>query len=229
MSSYKSFAFTISRKEGFEGEMKDYTVKWLRKQDYAFAVIENKEGHLHCHGQIWNETASRMSDKLKQLRKKVAQLSPDSIMCYAWKAKIAYSDGYLDYMNKEIIETLDERIPKGDTTCYYPTEEEQERVKAEAQAVDKKFYKWELDFLASKYNDDVIEYQNIAQFLEDMMFSTRLYPVIICPKRRRENAKALYLYVTKSTNGHSIMSEEEKKPKTFGISNDILETLDNIK
>lgn len=220
--AYKSYAATISLPTDFIGEIQEYFIKWLKKQDYAYGVVElDGSGKRHAHFQIWNEEPSVKGDKFKSPKREIAKLHPDAILKHAVKIKIAYNDDYINYMDKDNPEyygnMLINNIPAGDTTRYYPSEEEQAKVQESANAVDKKFHKWRTDFmlwletqepsiLSVDGEPTIVE---VAKFLSDMMFKSKKYPVIIDKKNRVQNCKALYCYICNKTTPQEFLTQEQ--------------------
>jgi len=210
-SQYRSYAVTISTKEHVEGDLQEYIVSFL-KQYKSYGVIElDKSGKRHAHFQIWLEEAKPKSQVFRTFKKRVMNLSPESIQSHAIKIKIAYSDDYVNYMEKDIKETLSDSPPQGDTSPYYPSEEEQEKAMKKVNAKDAFFHL--LSELWTEYNPEYIETENsqneVCEFLYHMMFKEKRITVIVDDKRRKGTAKALYHYLFHHYNTSYMMTKDE--------------------
>ena len=171
----------------------------------------------HLHGVIYLKTSKTKGDINKSLEsicsRKVDDWNSSQNIVLRRGTKICYNDDFItEYLSKED-NILYSNIPEN-TSEYYPTLEEQKAVQAKSNAVDQRFHQWETDFNLSKYKEKMDKFPKlsilfIAQFLEDMMFSTRKYPVVIDPKKRKENAKALLMYVTKECNGMNSLTKDD--------------------
>lgn len=224
-SKYKSWAFTISLKdEDFEGKIQERFEKWLKKQDYAWGVVEHdNSGKRHAHAQIWNENPSKKGDISRSASRMIAELHPNSVIFRALKVVIAYSDGFSEYQEKDIIDTIIDNPPTGDTSIYYPSEEEQQKVQAESHAVDKKFHRWKTDFL--EWNETQIEIKDVedlkhqqllykervASFLSHKIYVSKEYPVIQEKRKRIEATQNLYNYITGKKCISQFISEKDQE------------------
>ena len=202
MKKYKSFAVTISTVEDIQDKLQERIVKYLKKQDYAYGVIEHdSQGVRHAHFQLWYEGEGREKGTLrKPLNKIIEQYAPLSKTHIAIKIKIAYNDDWLtEYLQKDIIEKLIDNVPTG-TDNYYPSEEEQEKVKNQANAVDQRFHRYKIDFEEwwNKPDEVAINKSDVARFILDMMFREKKYPVIIDKKNRVNIVTSLYMYINSS-------------------------------
>lgn len=216
MSQFKSFCFTVRPLNGLQKELEEALVKWLSRYE-GFLCYEMEDVARHAHGVIYLPNPRTKGDLNKSLESICAREVPNwnasQNMVLRRGTKICYNDDFIsEYLSKED-NILYNNIPEN-TSLFYPPPEEQRRVQALSNAVDKRFHQYESDFLASKYH--LVAKKNpmylqiyIASFLEDMMFNSRKYPVIVCPKRRKELCKALCLYVAKMDDGRSSMYRED--------------------
>jgi len=219
---FRSFCLTIRPRDGIKDNLVQKITQWLAKQQYAVGVLEMENEARHLHAQIWSDTERHKNDILKQMKRFCESLIED------WDAaqtkvlrggvKIAYSDWYLEYLldneQKGTAENVIINNPPDKTERFYPTEEEQEKVKSVANSVDPRFTKLEIDFHEwnEEYNLEVNEVA-IAKFLNWSMFDKRTIKVIITPKDRYNLANALLCYITKSSNKYNfiVKTNEEKK------------------
>lgn len=213
MKKYKSYAVTLSTVEDIENELQSRIVKWLKKQDYSYGVIEHdKQGVRHAHFQVWYDEAGREKGTItKPLKKIIEQYAPLSKPHIAIKVKIAYNDDWLtEYLQKDIIELLIDNVPTG-TDQYYPSLEEQEKVKNQSNAVDQRFHRYAVDFDEwwTKPEEVAINKQDVARFILDMMFRKKKYPVIIDKKNRVNLVTSLYMYINSSIDVREALTLEE--------------------
>ena len=210
-SCYSSYAVTISTKEQVEGELEEVITKFLHKQPFSYGVIESKNGSLHSHFQLWLDEPRPKSQVFKQFKKNVMALAPTSLAKYAILAKIAYSDDYITYMDKEIIKVLSDNPPLGDTSPYYPSQEEQDKVQAKANAKDGYYHM--LSELWHEYNPNYEECEttkyDVAHFLFDIMFKEKRIQVITDDKRRKQVAKCLWKYLYPTYEKSMCLTNEE--------------------
>lgn len=209
---YRSYAITIATVEDVDGKLQEELVKWLKKQDHAYAVIEhNKMGVRHLHAQVWYEEGKEKGTLSKALKRKIEQYAPLSKPHIAIKIKICYNDDWLtEYMSKEIIELLIDNVADN-TDQYYPSQEEQDKVMAKCHAADTRFHKMKCDFEEwwDKPPEVGIGLHDVAKFMADMMFRTKTYPVIVDKKNRVNNTTSLYMYITGKINIREFMTEEQ--------------------
>lgn len=224
---YRSYAITIATVEDIDGKLQEELVKWLKKQDYAYAVIEhNKMGVRHLHAQVWYEEAKEKGTLNKALKRKIEQYAPLSKPHIAIKIKICYNDDWLtEYMSKEIIELLIDNVADN-TDEYYPTQEEQDKVMAKCSAADSRFHKMKCDFIEwwDKPPEVGIGLQDVARFMADMMFRSKKYPVIVDKKNRVNNTWSLYMYINSKIDINEFMSEEKAKEYKEYVENGLFPT-----
>lgn len=215
--SSKSFAFTIRPKNAFSEKTEEVLLAFLKKQHHAFAVIEGEEETRHCHGQVWFETEKTKGDFAKSLERICERTIED------WNApqkkvlrggvKFAYNDDFTDnYCQKEKEPNIIFNNPPEDSSGYYPSEEEQTKIKESANAVDKRFHRWLSDFKESKFWINEEWTPNLADcgtFLSYKMFHTKEYPVVVEKRKRVEYAKSLYLYANSSISPKEFMTDAD--------------------
>lgn len=219
---FRSFAITVRPRDGISDTTLAAYQKWFEKVDYAFVCTEKEGVERHLHAQIWTDSPKAKGDIVKQ----VERISERTINDWdqAQKKvlrsgiKIAYSDWFLDYLAENelkdtLCDTLYEKLPQN-TYAYYPTEEEQEKVKTTANAVDPRFT--DLEYKCNDYlnkNNLTLTIKTIARFLCDAMFISRSIKVLMHQRDRSALATALFAFMSKSINVDLFInkSAEEKK------------------
>ena len=213
----RSFAFTIRPKNGFTEKTEEAVLVFLKKQHHAFAVIEGEEETRHCHGQIWFEKQKTKGDLNKSLERlcerTVTDWSPAEVRVLRGGTKFAYNDDFVDnYCQKESHPNIIFNNPPHASEEYYPSQEEQTKIQESANAVDKKFHRWLVDFKESKFwiHDEWLPaIQDCAKFLAHQMFVAKKYPVIVEKRKRVEYCKCLQMYACESIKIEEFMTQEE--------------------
>lgn len=226
---YKSFALTIRPRSGITDVTIEAFKNWLLKQTYSVAVTEMTDEARHLHAQIWLDEGRTKDDVAKQVKRICERTIGD------WDAaqskvlrggiRIAYSDWYLEYLvdNEEKgcveLDNIITNSPPDRTECYYPSEEEQEQVKAISQSADPRFLKMEQE--CSKYleiNKKELTIKNVARWLAYAMFDERSMKVLVQQRDRTAICKTLFAYMSKSDNIELFVEktlEEKKIDKKF--------------
>ena len=211
-NSYKSFAVTISTKEQVEGAFQDWIQSFLKNQQFAYGVVENTNGSRHAHFQCWFDEPKDKGIFSRTLKRNIAKYAPESIMKHALKVKIPYNDEYIEYMGKEIEEVILENLPTGNLERFYPSQEEQKKVKDAANAKDKRFHLWMNEFIEwweKDINEELPSISDVALFLADAMFSSKTMSVTTDKRIRIQNTKCLYLYILGKTDIKEFLSDED--------------------
>lgn len=230
---YKSFALTIRPRAGITNDTINALKSWMLKLDYSVAVTEMTGEARHLHAQIWLNEGRTKDDVAKAVKRICERTISD------WDAtqskvlrggiRIAYSDWYLEYLvdneEKGCVE-LDNIIinnPPDRTEQFYPTEEEQEKVKSVSNATDPRYQSLEIQYLDwAKMNDVEITMKSVAQFLCYAMFQQRTIKVITNQRDRTGLCKTLYAYISKSNNIELFMEKtatDKKFEKTLELVN----------
>lgn len=212
MNKYKSYAITISPSIEVEGKIQHDLTQWLNKQDYAFAVIEGgsgKEQKRHLHAQVFYDEPREKGSLTKALKRIVLKNDAEAKTHIAVKIKISYNDDFIDeYMTKDITELIRDEIPEN-TSDYYPSEEEQKKVKEKSNAVDPTYHYWkELwdDYEKKSEEPSLVE---IARFLANMMFVEKKIKVISDKKHRVEKTKSLWMYINSYSKVEEFLTKED--------------------
>lgn len=212
MNKYKSYAITISPSIEVEGQIQHDLTKWINKQDYAFAVIEGgagKEQKRHLHAQVFYDEPREKGSLTKALKRIVLKNDAEAKTHIAVKVKISYNDDFIDeYMTKDITELIRDEIPN-ETGDYYPSEEEQKKVKEKSNAVDFVYHYWkELwdDYEKKSEEPTLVE---IARFLANMMFVEKKIKVISDKKHRVEKTKSLWMYINSYSKIEEFLTNDD--------------------
>ena len=226
---YRSFALTIRPRMGITSNTIDAFKSWLLKQPYAVAVTEMEHQARHLHAQIWLDEG-RTKDDVSKAVKRICERTIEDWDAAQTKVlrggiKVAYSDWYLEYLvdneakgNVEL-DSIIVNNPPGRTEQYYPSEEEQELVKAVSNAADPKFLSMEQqcsEYL-EKTNQD-LTIKNVAKWLCSAMFQERTMKVLVNQRDRTAICKTLFAYMSHSTNTELFLektSEEKKIDKKY--------------
>lgn len=203
---YRSWCFTIRPKNGITDRTIECVKTWLDRQDYGMMCEEMTGEARHVHGQIWmNE--SRPKGVIQTAMCRIAEKSFDEWDAASKKVlrggvRIGYSDWVLNYCvdnegKSDPPKIIYDKQPEY-TAHFYPTEEEQNKVQAKAKAVDHKYH--HLEELWYEYCEDWhINFDNVSEFLYDMMFVDRKILCISDLRKRIDVAKTLHEYLVKDS------------------------------
>ena len=230
----KCFSITLAIKNlgGFEkgSTLEKKILQVIERADYYHAVAEtkfNQPDSRHIHAQVFytNEKSKYDIKKnyLRVMRKYCAgwdekSMNPAGTADGAVCVKFSYNDWYLHYTSNNEDKTNDtselffNNVPANygiDNEDFYPSEEDQENFKNKANAVDKKFYRWEELWNEYEGKVDHPTLVDIGIFLGDMMFKSRKIQVIIDAKARQQNCKCLLAYIQKNETLKLFLTGEE--------------------
>lgn len=216
---YKSWVFTVRPLMGLTSETEEQIIKWLKKQSYGAAYIEQigeDESSRHMHAQIWCDTAIDRKSANQGIERIMARTIKDctetQLKVMRMGTKIPHSDWIIDYCEKNIDKDepvcVYENYPEC-TADYYPSLDEQEACMRKSNAVDKRmqnleelWLEWmEPGMIASKYN--------VARFLSDMAFKSRKICVPKDQRTRIDLAKSLEYYLCKEDIGAGFLTKED--------------------
>jgi len=205
-----SFAVTIRPLNGFSRETEKRVHKWLKKQDYAIAVIEmDGTPARHLHAQIWTEKAKTKSSIKTTLQRICKATIPDWNPCQErvlnQGVKFAYNDKfYQEYLldnheKEEEVNIIFDNVPS-EREGYYPTQAEQDKFKSKVSAVDKKFHHYsELWAEYAEQNGYPVKSPKlwmIHEFYNDALYGSKTITIVRDDKTIRQNIKHLHRYVT---------------------------------
>lgn len=212
--SYRSYCITVRPQNGLIASTEKRLIKWCEKH-YCVLVTEMEGNAKHAHLQLWFDEPKRKGDIKRQIERlceaTIDDWSESQKRVLAQGVKISYSDWYLDYLLTNDLKSGDPRIlvdqPPDATGLYYPSEAEQAKVIAEANAVDKSLFKLEALYLESEYAQDQYTLNSVALFLSDQYFHSR---TLIVPRKkvdRTNMCKTLYHYINKSVSLGCVLPE----------------------
>lgn len=217
--SYKSWAFTIRPRDGVEKDspLQVAIIKWCMKQDYYFLCAEGIDEARHLHGQIWVDEPRDKGTINKSLEriceKHVTTWDTAQKKVLRGGTKIAYSSDFIEtYLSKEDNWILN-ACPENEED-YYPSEEEQTKVKNAANAADKKYNR-----LSQKFKEANPDWMNYAcavdrryltaKFLSDAMFKSKTEMVIQDKRNRVALCQCLTAYIWETRDISMFMTDNE--------------------
>lgn len=171
--AYKAFAFTIRPLNGVkpDNEIETKLIKYIKK--YHGFIVAEKEGICrHLHGVIYYDKPKRKYDlalvlKSFQEAEQGTELSYQEERVLKGGLKIAYNDDFFtEYTNKADSTLILDNLPEN-TKEYYPSEEEQAKVKRSSNAVDKT-YNHLLDLWNESQRD--LSENAVKVFMYEMMY-----------------------------------------------------------
>lgn len=216
--SYNSWAFTIRPQNGVEKDspLQIAIVKWCMKQDYYFLCAEGEAEARHLHGQIWINNPRPKGDiakALKRIYERTFEPTPAELKVLASGVKIAYSSDFIEnYLSKEEQWILNH--PPKDEEKYYPSQEEQQKVKNAANAVDKKFHRYSEMFKEQNPNyeeiyGDLRRKVFMSKWIAKAMFKDKTIPVISQKKHKTELMENLKAYVWDEASIKMILTDKD--------------------
>lgn len=217
---FKSYAFTVRPKNGLEKDLEDRLVAWLKKQDYAFAVIEMEGEARHMHGQIFSNvprTKSAVQLSLERIQEKLdPNWCPASKKVLRRGVKIAYSSDFIEeYLNK-YNSTVIFNNPPEEESSFYPSQEEQDKVKEQSNAVDKRMHSISVLYKTWSEGNPILEgvilpEEKIARFLYDAWYISKTLPTLQNLRSERELMRRVRHYIFPHEDNYIQLIPEEKK------------------
>lgn len=230
--TYRSYCFTVNPSQGVTPEMESALIKFCNSTYFIGSqmVIEKDGPARHAHIQTWTsepKVKGDINNKLERVLKPFILTDNDykaQIRVLRNGTKIAYNNWINTYCLENDIKENDISIlvvdnRPSDSEDYYPSEEEQNKCKRQANAVDQRLQKLELMFEEWWDQDTPISHCLIAAFLCDLSFRSRQIAVMMKYSDRRNLVCALYHYITKSHDATFFY-----KPKDTKIANELRES-----
>lgn len=199
---FRCFCITVRPKNGLHGEYAAAIEKYIRKQSHYVYTYEKEHEARHLHAQIWFEEASRKTNIQTALKRIATRLDPDwspaSRKVLVSGVKIGYSDAFFEeYIQKDGQVSMDNWNPPIDTSPYYPTQSEQDKVLARSTCKDAFFHHLSELWHENNPSYEVHQFTNIdiAEFLYIQMFQAKTIAVIRDAKQRKQVATCLLHYI----------------------------------
>lgn len=200
---FRSFAATFRPREGINDDAISSYLKWFEDKK-VFACLE-KEGHeRHIHFQIWFDEPKRRVDVDKQIKRIAKRHTEwdDATAKHAVMTRIAYNDWYLSYLSENELKPEDPNIiynnVPASTIEYYPSEEEDELMKARIAASDSFYHelkeKW--DVYSSEKDISNPTLRHIAEYLHYRQHIIKDMRVTRDKKNAQALVHTLHMYIT---------------------------------
>lgn len=213
----RSFAFTVRPIDGvspdsdLEKAFRKLTIKYP-----GFIVAEKSGIERHLHGQLFFENPRTKSDfnrdfPVKLCKKHISDWTPQQERVLKLGTKVAYSnDFYTEYTNKPDSELLEDNFP-ANSTEFYPSQDEQDKVKARANAKDAKYFHL-AEMWQNSENSCVPTYENVAKWLYIQMFVERTIRCIEDKRKITQTVNTLTEYLNADeSRALGYMMPEKKK------------------
>lgn len=220
---FRSYCITFRPRNGLTDTTSAELIAWCKKQQYAFYAEEKFAEARHAHIQVWYDEPRERGTICKAMQRigsrTVEEWDDAQLKVLRSGVKIAYSDWYLDYLAENDQKQDDEKSeilydnPPQDTIPYYATQEDQEALKAKANAVDKRMYSLEQKFNEWNTGEYDITINLVARFLADQMFNSRTIEVKIHQRDRVALCTSLYSYITRSADPTLFLVKDKKLEK----------------
>lgn len=218
-SAYRSYCCTVRPRNGIcDDRLKLYKI-WAEKQLGCYGVIEGQDETRHLHMQVWLENPRERGDVNTALVRIFKRLDyeDNELKVLRRGTRIAYNDGFVDsYLDKGGTVVFDNK-PEN-TSEFYPTIEEQERVQNRSHAVDPYFHDLDEEYIKWGQEEEISDflwYEDFAiQFLAYKMFEARTMKVVRDRKQRRQLGICLAAYHSRNINV-DLDSDSVKECKRF--------------
>lgn len=191
MNKNKSFGITIRPRLGIpkDGSLQKAIIKYCEKNEFHSYVFEKENEARHVHIQLFHEEPKFTGDIKKQFQRICEKYIHDwdiaqKKVCV--KVRVCYNDWIENYCIENDIKQNEHKDnifhnPPLNEEEYYPTQEEQDKAKNKANAVDQRFHSYVVmynehpEFKDNKYPS----LYTCGMFIGDLMFKSKKIPVII--------------------------------------------------
>lgn len=223
MSEFQSFCFTVRPALGIpENSPIENAFRDLFRKNLGFIAAEKEDVQRHLHGQIFYPKGKRKYDfnrdvLVKLCKKHISDWNPSQERVLKKGTRVAYSnDFYTEYVNKNDSIMLEDNFPL-DAEDYYPSQDEQDKVQARANAKDAKYHHLKELWQEHRHITDIPTLQSVAQFMYDIMFVEKKYHIIEDPRKRSQTTRCLleYLLEDPSRAQHFMLPAETMREKEF--------------
>lgn len=215
----RSFAFTVRPISGVapDSDLEKSFRKLFIKYP-GFLVAEKSDIERHLHGQLFFQNPRTKSDfnrdfPVKLCKKHLIDWSPQQERVLKMGTKIAYSnDFYTEYTNKGDSELLEDNFPP-DATDFYASQDEQDKIKARANAKDAKYHHL-AELYQNSENSCVPTYENVAKWLYSAMFVEKTIKCVEDKRKLFQVVNTLTEYLNADiSRWEDYMLPEKKKAK----------------
>lgn len=232
-SKANSFGITVRPLNGLSPETEKRITSWLKKQDYALAVIEmDGTPARHLHAQIWTQSAktkSSIKTTLQRICKATIEgWNPSQERVLNQGVKFAWNDNfYQEYLldnpaKPDPVNIIYDNIPE-DRTQFYPSLEQQETFKAKANAVDKKYHHLqELYKIYAKshgYHGKCTKKWMVFEFLGDACCGSKTINLPKDDRTFKATATWLYRYMTNRYN--DLLTQDMKEQRKLWMEHNV--------
>lgn len=221
MSRY-CWAFTVRPRLGVsEDSPLENAFIELFRNNAGFLVAEKEGPERHLHGQMFFPKGKRKHDfnrdfLVKTCKKNILDWDTQQERVLKEGTELAYDNNfYTEYTNKGGVLLVDDMPANPEE--YYPSEEEQNRVQARANAKDAKYHHLKELWDEHREITQIPTLQSVAQFMYDIMFVENKYHVIEDPRKRSQTTRCLLEYLLKDpTRGqHFMLPSETMREQEF--------------
>lgn len=214
---YASYALTVRPRGGLSPATEARVVDWLLKQDYYFACVEMEDECRHLHAQIWLNVPRARGEVCTSLTRigeaTIKEWDEPQKKVMRQGVRCVYSDWYLDYlqeceMKPEACKILCQNVPDI-THKFYPTEEEQQKLKDKTNAVDKEFFELEQMYWARNEAGSEVTRKSVQAFFANAYYGERVLVAPRCSKRLGDKVKFFINYLKKDVSWQACASKAE--------------------
>ncbi len=208
---YKSFAITVRPRAGLTTKHETVLLAWLNNLPHCVAVREREGEAMHLHAQIWSKEGWIKGNITKKLRiigeKCVEDWDAAQAKVQASGVRIAYSDWATDYLTENEQKNGDEQGTVLINNApdiqeeYYPSQDEQDAVKATANAKDSLMHSWAGLWVEHASDEQKLGFTQpnrllwVGRFCSDIWFKLKLKPTMRNDRDQRDFVKRLNAYL----------------------------------
>ena len=210
MSVYRAWAITIRPRNGISDERVSDYIDWIEKSPKvagSYGVCEKLAEERHLHLAVFFTEGRRKGDVNKQIERIFQRrvVEDGELKVLRSGTRIMYNDDFMKkYLDKnDDTEVVVNNVPP-DTQEYYPTDEEQEAVKSQKNAVDQFFHSLNVKF-SSWRGDRCNDIQMVRWWFGFAMYDEKSIRVITDTRKLNQIIDCLYKYST--SNEYCLVDE----------------------
>lgn len=202
MSHSRSFCITIRPRAGICDERIQQYVKWASKQDGAYGALEGDGTERHLHMQLFfrkPRTKGDVNIRVVEIFNRLP-VEDGEVRVLRSGTRFAYNMDWIEgYLQKGDRTVVIDNVPD-DVLAYFPTEEEQERIKDQKKAVDDYFHEHSVkcrDFVKLTYEcpNDYISKEQVQHYYGWAMYKAKVMKCITDPRILARYVTTLYRYL----------------------------------